>query len=307
MRLVLCDDNRIFCEALAVALEARGHRALAIATTADESVAAVARYQPDACLLDLRFHSGGAGLGAARMIRDRYPETAVLVVSGRPDKATFLAAKKIGVAGVFGKDQELDRIAAALDVIAASRSAAAGPPEPGVPPDNDLLAGLTPRETEVLRRITAGQGTRKMAAEMNVTTETLRTYVKNVLAKLGAHSRLEAAALASKLALPGRDEPVGGYPMLATLTPREREILTHLTEGSGQREVARQLHMSLKTVNTHLHNLRSKLGVHSTLEAVAVARSQLSRPPAHLPGPFTATAGSPRVVRRDLPGKSATS
>jgi DNA-binding CsgD family transcriptional regulator len=146
----------------------------------------------------------------------------------------------------------------------------------------------------VLRRITAGQGTRKMAAEMNVTTETLRTYVKNVLAKLGAHSRLEAAALASKLALPGPAEPVGGYPMLATLTPREREILTHLTEGSGQREVARQLHMSLKTVNTHLHNLRSKLGVHSTLEAVAVARSQLSRGPARLPSPLPGSLRSDR-------------
>jgi DNA-binding CsgD family transcriptional regulator len=117
-----------------------------------------------------------------------------------------------------------------------------------------------------------------MAGEMNITTETLRTYVKNVLAKLGAHSRLEAAALASKLAPPGHGEPVGGYPVLAALTPREREILAHLTEGSGQREVARQLHMSLKTVNTHLHNLRSKLGVHSTLEAVALARSHLGRP-----------------------------
>jgi two-component system, NarL family, nitrate/nitrite response regulator NarL len=278
MRLVLCKDNRIFCQALAVALEARGHRALAIATTADESVAAVARHQPDACLLDLRFRSGGEGLGAARMIRDRYPETAVLVVSGRADKAMSLAAKKIGVAGVFGSDQELDRIAAALDVIAVARSAsAAGPPGPRTQPGEDLLAALTPREAEVLRRITAGQSTRKMAGEMNVTTETLRTYVKNVLGKLGTHSRLEAAALASRLAPPGRDEPAGGHPVLATLTPREREILTHLTEGSGQREVARQLHMSLKTVNTHLHNLRSKLGVHSTLEAVALARSQLSR------------------------------
>ena len=56
MRLVLYDDNRIFCEALAVALEARGHQALAIATTADEGVAAVARHQPYACLLDFRFH-----------------------------------------------------------------------------------------------------------------------------------------------------------------------------------------------------------------------------------------------------------
>jgi Bacterial regulatory proteins, luxR family len=65
-----------------------------------------------------------------------------------------------------------------------------------------------------------------MAGEMNVTTETLRTYVKNVLGKLGAHSRLEAATLASRLALPGPDEPVGDYPMLATLTPREREILS---------------------------------------------------------------------------------
>jgi DNA-binding NarL/FixJ family response regulator len=323
MRLVLCDDNRIFCEALAVALEARGHRALAIATTADESVAAVAQHHPDACLLDLRFHSGGDGLGAARMIRDRYPETAVLVVSGRADKATFLAAKKIGVAGVFGKYQELDRIAAALDVIAASRSAPPLGPAGRAQPDDDLLAGLTPREGEVLRRITAGQGTRKMAAEMNVTTETLRTYVKNVLGKLGAHSRLEAAALASKLAPPGRDEPFGGYPVLATLTPREREILTHLTEGSGQREVARQLHMSLKTVNTHLHNLRSKLGVHSTLEAVALARSQLGQAPAAFPAttpsvpratappasraPFAAAAASSRAERRDLPRKSATS
>ncbi len=117
-----------------------------------------------------------------------------------------------------------------------------------------------------------------MAREMNVTTETLRTYVKNVLAKLGAHSRLEAAALASRQVLPGQNEPDRDHPLLATLTPREREVLMHLTKGSGLREVAKHLHMSLKTVNTHLHNLRSKFGVHSTLEAVALARSGLGQP-----------------------------
>jgi DNA-binding CsgD family transcriptional regulator len=130
----------------------------------------------------------------------------------------------------------------------------------------------------VLRRIAAGQNTKKMAREMNVTTETLRTYVKNVFGKLGAHSRLEAAALASQLIPPGQDRPDGDHRLLATLTPREREVLMHLTKGAGLREVAKQLHMSLKTVNTHLHNSRSKLGVHSTLEAVALARAGLSRP-----------------------------
>jgi len=277
MRLVLCDDNRIFCEALAVALEARGHQALAIATTAAESVAAVARHRPDACLLDFRFHTGGDGVSAARAIRDRCPDTAVLVVSGHGDTATSLAARQIDVAGVFGKDQELDRIATALDVIAAGRSALASGPSAAPGPGPDPLAALTPRETEVLRRIIAGQNTKTMAREMSVTTETLRTYVKNVLGKLGAHSRLEAAALASRLD-PGQDEPDGGHRLLAGLTPREREVLTHLTKGSGLREVARQLHMSVKTINTHLHNLRTKLGVHSTVEAVALARRALARP-----------------------------
>jgi DNA-binding NarL/FixJ family response regulator len=50
----------------------------------------------------------------------------------------------------------------------------------------------------VLRRIVAGQSTKQMTREMNVAPSTLRTYVKSMLAKLGAHTRLEAAALATR-------------------------------------------------------------------------------------------------------------
>jgi transposase len=60
-------------------------------------------------------------------------------------------------------------------------------------------------------------------------------------------------------------------------------VLAHLTEGAGLREVAKRLHMSVKTINTHLHNLRGKLGVHSTLEAVALARFRSGRPPGQQP------------------------
>jgi DNA-binding CsgD family transcriptional regulator len=141
----------------------------------------------------------------------------------------------------------------------------------------DPFSELTPRETEVLRRIAAGQNTATMASEMRVTTATLRTYVKNVLAKLGAHSRLEAAALASRWAGPDPGGTGRAGPTLARLTPREREVLYHFTTGTSLREVARHLHMAQKTVNTHLQKIRSKLGVHSTLEAVALARSQLAR------------------------------
>ena len=61
--------------------------------------------------------------------------------------------------------------------------------------------------------------------------------------------------------------------LLATLTVRERAVLACLTEGAAHRDaVAKQLHLSVNTVRTHLQNLMAKLGVHSTVEAVALTR-----------------------------------
>lgn len=63
--------------------------------------------------------------------------------------------------------------------------------------------------------------------------------------------------------------------LLASLTPRERAVLTCLAEGTGHRDaIAKQLHLSVNTVRTHLQNIMAKLGVHSALEAVALTRDQ---------------------------------
>jgi DNA-binding NarL/FixJ family response regulator len=60
--------------------------------------------------------------------------------------------------------------------------------------------------------------------------------------------------------------------LLAALTRREREVLACLAAGAGRDDVAKQLYLSANTVRTHLQNLMAKLGVHSTLEAVALTR-----------------------------------
>jgi two-component system, NarL family, nitrate/nitrite response regulator NarL len=202
MRLVLCDDNRILCEALASVLQAHGHRVLAIATRASEGVAAVSTYQPDACLLDVRFPDG-SGLDAARAMRQRHPGTKIVVLSCLNDPAVVSEAKKAGVAGFVRKDQRTDSIVRAVEAV-GDGGMAFGPAPPHQQGsrmtaeyrDNRLWA-LTPRETEVLRRIVAGQSTRQMASEMDVTISTLRSYIKSILAKLGVHSRLQAAAIAT--------------------------------------------------------------------------------------------------------------
>jgi two-component system, NarL family, nitrate/nitrite response regulator NarL len=212
MRLVFCDDNRLLCEALAAVLEARGHQVVAITTDTADCLAAVGAQQPDAVVLDLHFPAGAEGSGAdaseglrtAGMVRQRNPDTAVLVLSGLADRPTWLTAMKIGVAGFLCKDQDVGQIAAALDVIAAGGVVF----DPMVPSQASFRSPsrrrsspryeLTPREKEVLRRIVAGQTTDQMADEMNIAVNTLRSYVKNVLSKLGTHSRLQAAALATR-------------------------------------------------------------------------------------------------------------
>jgi two-component system nitrate/nitrite response regulator NarL len=201
MRLVICDDNRILCEALGAALERYGHEILAAVSNTVLGIAAVATHQPDACVLDLRFPDPPDGLITAHIIRNLYPGTAVLVLSGLSDPAARSAAEEIGVSGFLRKDHNVDHVASALDVIAAggvvfdpllSRSAQAEATRSATP-----ACYLTPREKEVLHRIIVGQGTIQMSREMNISTSTVRSHVKNMLTKLGVHSRLEAACRAT--------------------------------------------------------------------------------------------------------------
>lgn len=207
MRLVVCDDHRILAEALAAALGKRGHQVLAVTTTATAGVTAVAVHHPDICLLDLRFPDAENGLDAARAIAQHYPSTKVLVLSGAADTQMLSEAMGIGIAGLIPKDQSIDQIADALDVVAAggavfdtglrrgmaSRRQAQRSTQP--------LERLTPREREILARIVDGQSTKQMARAMSITIGTAGIYVRNVLTKLGVHSRLQAAALASRQGL----------------------------------------------------------------------------------------------------------
>ncbi|HEY2129541.1 MAG TPA: response regulator transcription factor [Streptosporangiaceae bacterium] len=224
MRLVLCDDNRILCEALAAGLEAYGHQVARIATTAADGIQAVAVHDPDVCLLDLRFCGAQDGLDAVAVIRKHHPRTKVLVLSAVTDPAVVTMALDAGAVGFLRKDESVGQIADALNVVGAGGLVIDASPRRARPrpaaarsenPVGKPLAELSPREIEVLHRIVAGQDTAQMVREMGVTTSTLQSYVKSVLAKLGAHSRLEAAALASKRGLlaslgPGRPRPPAG-------------------------------------------------------------------------------------------------
>ena len=106
MRLVLCDDQRILCDALATALEDHGHQILAVTTTATAGVTAVAAHNPDVCVLDLCFPDAENGLDVARTITQHHPGTKVLVLSGVADPQMLSEAIGIGIAGKARKRGE---------------------------------------------------------------------------------------------------------------------------------------------------------------------------------------------------------
>jgi DNA-binding NarL/FixJ family response regulator len=202
VKLVICDNQRILAEALAAALGTYGHQVLAVTTTVANGLGAISGGSPDVCLLELKLGDHLGGLDAIRAIHRWYPDTKVLVLSAVTDPETLASVKSGGVAGILNKDVSVDQIATALDVIAAGgrvqdpgllRVRGTARPDPGSPLDK-----LSPREKEIVTRIARGESTRQMSFAMSVTAETVRTYVKNTLAKLGAHSRLQLAALASR-------------------------------------------------------------------------------------------------------------
>jgi DNA-binding NarL/FixJ family response regulator len=93
-------------------------------------------------------------------------------------------------------------------------------------------------------------------------------------------------------------KPTADLRLLDSLTERERQVLALTTEGLSQKQVATTLGISIKTVGAHMQNLLSRLGVHSRIEAVALAvRAGGMSPPAslpeHAPGPVV-----PLVPRR---------
>lgn len=198
MKVLVCSQQLMFAEALAAALDAHGYDVLGVTTTVSGTGDACGDYVPDVCLLGLQDDQQVNGPDTVRAILQRYPGTKVLVLSQATAPETVSQLIRSGVAGLINQDRSVAQIAETLDAIETGRNVLDPGPLRAPSRDANRLGELSPREKEILARIADGQSTRQMSCAMNITVDTVRTYVKNVLTKLGVHSRLQLAALASR-------------------------------------------------------------------------------------------------------------
>ena len=217
IRVLIADDQRVVREGLAMVLGLLPEvEVVGSAADGDEAVALAADLLPDIVLMDLRMPRCD-GVEATRLLRDRVPQTTVVVLTTYADDRSVLDALRAGARGYLTKDaggtdirhalrQVLDNRAAidpavqhhVVDAIATLSTAQAGrPPAP-------LPAGLTPREAEVLSLIATGMSNREIAGRLVVTEGTVKSHINHLLAKIGARDRAQAVSYAYQrgLALP---------------------------------------------------------------------------------------------------------
>jgi DNA-binding NarL/FixJ family response regulator len=167
---------------------------VADAANGRESVEQFRQHQPDITLMDLRMPDMG-GVEAIRSIRAEFPSAKIIVLSTYQGDEDIYRALDAGAVTYLLKDMIADRM---MDVI---REVAGGgrPILPEVAQrltDRMFKAALTARELEVLQQVARGLRNKEIAAELNISEETVQGHVKNILAKLSVHDRTEAVAVA---------------------------------------------------------------------------------------------------------------
>jgi len=205
--VIIVDDHRAFGEALAVALDKEDDLEVVVVAVDGESAAdeAEAR-QPDVVLVDLQM-PGIDGLETSRRIRAVSKETAVVVLTGSDDELALGRAIQAGAHGFLRKT------AAVQDLAEAVRSAHRGEPLNAHDEvefalrrlrrlrarDDDIdqrFDRLTRRELQILQLLADGKAPDEIAAQLEVSRNTLRTHIQNILMKLGVHSKLDAIVAA---------------------------------------------------------------------------------------------------------------
>ncbi|MCD2196106.1 response regulator transcription factor [Actinomycetospora endophytica] len=202
---VLIGDGRfLYADLLSSLLTEHGYGPIVTIGGPDDLLTEVRRRRPSMCLVD---HRSLAGAEHDRfldtLIAAASDSTKIVVMSTGPALTqSARTADRPGVDGVFDKRASLQTLIDGLRSVLDGEvvTVAPIPVEPPTPEDvawfRRRAAELTPRERECLALLVEGQTTEQIQRTLSVSVMTVRSHVRSVLRKLGAHSRLEAASLA---------------------------------------------------------------------------------------------------------------
>ena len=203
VRVLIVDPHPMVARGIATGLaQFAGMQVVGTANDVVEGLSLAREFRPDVVLLEASAHDGDP-TKSVQELRRLLPRGSVLVLSGRVTSALAARWLHAGASGVIDKSSDLAALARALRACAHGDTMVVAESllpdvrrrmRDSTPTDHHL----TPRERQVLALIDTGLDAAAIAGRLGIARNTARNYIQNVLMKLGAHSKLEAVAVARR-------------------------------------------------------------------------------------------------------------
>lgn len=205
-RLLVVDDVPLFRAGLTAALRGAGYLVVGEAADGEAAVAVAETEQPDIILLDVLM-PGASGIDVLEKIRAVAPTSAIVLLTGSESEEDMVSSIRGGARGYILKDMPFDELVRSIDNIARGGAAiSAGMAGKLFDVTRQLLRhhelvgarkpSLTGREIEVLDLVADGKTSRDIGDLLYISENTVKNHIRNILDKLGLHSRNEAVLYA---------------------------------------------------------------------------------------------------------------
>ena len=215
IRIAVIDDHPLYREGVVSTLS--GHREMEVVAqgaSAEEALKIAEELLPDIMLLDIQMR--GNGLVCASEISKKYPVTKTIILTVSEDGDDILEAFQSGARGYVVKGvsgSELSNIVRSVYAgetyvtpTLASQVLSEMSKSKETPPSE--IESLTPRENQILERVASGDLNKEIAFDLGISEKTVKHYMTNIMQKLHARNRVEAALLAHDAGLGKRKEPL---------------------------------------------------------------------------------------------------
>jgi len=218
IRVLLVDDHALFRQGLAGLLSSQPD--IEVVGEAEDGIEAQVKAQelrPDLILMDLTM-PGCDGLEATQRIKQALPDVRIVMLTVHDEDDRLFEAIKSGAVGYLLKSTAAETLMPMLRGVMRGEAAISGAmaarmleefgrlarQTPFRPQQEEDAPVLTARQREVLRLVATGAMDKEIAAELSISLSTVKTHLRNILAKLQATSRHQAAAYAvqERLILP---------------------------------------------------------------------------------------------------------
>jgi len=196
LNVVIVDDHVALRRGMELLLRRSGHHVVGTADDAESGEAMILRRRPDVALVDLAL-PGKSGAELTRSLLAEDPRLRIILYTGAADERRLLDALDAGAAGLALKSGDPEELEEAIRIVAAGGDYLDPRLTPLLERDGaGRTKTLSPREREVMGLLAHGLSGEDVAQQLFLSSETVRTHVRNAMTKLGAATRAHAVALA---------------------------------------------------------------------------------------------------------------